>query len=162
MQRDNEASYVEIMKDSLVKKIAVLEKISGQNKIQQELAKAEEFDYDVFGKTLEEKDKLIDEINRLDSGFQSIFDRVKEILESGREKYADDIKEMQRLISVITDKSADVMAEEKRNREAIMNRKDSLKKEVGVARATNKVAANYYKTMSKLNVLDSQFIDAKK
>ena len=54
------------------------------------------------------------------------------------------------------------MVEEKRNKEAIMNRKDSLKKEVGMARTTNKVAANYYKTMSKLNVLDSQFIDAKK
>ena len=34
------------------------------------------------------------------------------------------------------------MAEEKRNKEAIMNRKDSLKKEVGMARTTNKVAAN--------------------
>lgn len=162
MQRDNEASYIEIMKDSLEKKIAVLNKISEQNKIQQELARAEEFDYDIFGKTLDEKEKLIDEINQLDSGFQSVFDRIKQILESNRENYAGDIKEMQRLIAVITDKSADVMAEEKRNKEAIMNRKDSLKKEVGVARTTNKVAANYYKTMSKLNVLDSQFIDAKK
>ena len=147
MQRDNEASYIEIMKDSLVKKIAVLNKISEQNKIQQGLTQAEEFDYDIFEKTLDEKEKLIDEINRLDSGFQSVFD---------------DIKEMQKLIAIITDKSANIMAEEKRNKEAIMNRKDSLKKEVGMARTTNKVAANYYKTMSKLNVLDSQFIDAKK
>ena len=161
MQRDNEASYIEIMKDSLVKKIAVLNKISEQNKIQQGLTQAEEFDYDIFEKTLDEKEKLIDEINRLDSGFQSVFDRIKEILESGRENYADDIKEMQKLIAIITDKSANIMAEEKRNKEAIMN-KDSLKKEVGMARTTNKVAANYYKTMSKLNVLDSQFIDAKK
>ena len=162
MQKDNEASYIEIMKNSLIKKAAVLEKISEQNKIQQELTKAEEFDYDTFDKTLAEKDKLIEEINQLDSGFQSLFDRIKEIMESNKEAYADDIKEMQRLVAVITDKSANVMAEEKRNREAIMNRKDSLKKEVGMARATNKVAANYYKTMSKLNVLDSQFIDAKK
>ena len=69
---------------------------------------------------------------------------------------------MQKLIAIITDKSANIMVEEKRNKEAIMNRKDRLKKEVGMARTTNKVAANYYKTMSKLNVLDSQFIDAKK
>ena len=162
MQRDNEASYIEIMKDSLVKKIAVLNKISEQNKIQQGLTQTEEFDYDIFEKTLEEKEKLIDEIDRLDSGFQSVFDRIKEILESGRENYADDIKQMQKLIAIITDKSANIMVEEKRNKEAIMNRKDSLKKEVGMARTTNKVAANYYKTMSKLNVLDSQFIDAKK
>lgn len=162
MQENNEASYIKIMKDSLIKKVAVLEKISEQNKIQQELTKAEEFDYDIFSKTLEEKDKLIEEINQLDSGFQSLFDRIKEIMESNKEVYAADIKEMQKLVALITDKSADIMAEEKRNREAIMNRKDSLKKEVGVARATNKAAANYYKTMSKLNVLDSQFIDAKK
>lgn len=162
MQKNKDSSYIEILKDSLVKKINILERISEQNKVQAELARAETFDYDIFEKTLEEKDALINEINKLDSGFQSVYDRIKEALESDKQVYADEIKEMQRLVSVITDKSMDIMAEERRNRDAIMSRKDSLKKEIGMARTTNKVAANYYKTMSKLNVLDSQFIDAKK
>lgn len=150
------------MTDSLRKKTEVLDKISEQNKIQMELAKSEEFDYDIFGKTLEEKEKLIQEINRLDSGFQSLYERVKVILESDKAAYTDEIREMQRLISKITDKSMDIMAEEERNKEFILKRKDTTKREITMARTTNKVASRYYKTMTKLNVLDSQFIDAKK
>ena len=72
------------------------------------------------------------------------------------------VKQLQVLVKEITDKSMDIMAQEKRNKEAILNRKDSLKKEVAMARSTNKAAANYYRTMSKMNVIDSQFIDKKK
>ena len=162
MQNNNDSSYIHIMTDSLRKKTEVLDKISEQNKIQMELAKSEEFDYDIFGKTLEEKEKLIQEINHLDSGFQSLYERVKVILESDKAAYTDEIREMQRLISKITDKSMDIMAEEERNKEFILKRKDTTKKEITMARTTNKVASSYYKTMTKLNVLDSQFIDAKK
>lgn len=162
MQENNHENYIAILKDSLKKKINVLDKISGQNEIQRKLALSEDFDYDVFAETLEEKEHLIDEINRLDAGFQTVYDRIKGILETNRDKYTDEIKELQKMISEITEKSMDIMAVENRNKEMIMRRKDSTKKEITMARSTNKVAANYYKTMSKLNVLDSQFIDAKK
>lgn len=162
MQKDNDSSYIEILRDSLLKKRTILEKISEQNKIQSDLAKAEKFDYDTFEGTLEVKESLIKEINELDSGFQTVYNRVKSSLETDREIYADVIAEIKQLISAIMDKSMDIMAEELRNKETIMNRKDNLKKEVTMARTTNKIASNYYKTMSKLNVLDSQFIDAKK
>lgn len=162
MQKDNDSSYIEILRDSLLKKRTILEKISEQNKIQSDLAKAEKFDYDTFEVTLEVKESLIKEINELDSGFQTVYNRVKSTLETDREIYADVIAEIKQLISAIMDKSMDIMAEELRNKETIMNRKDNLKKEVTMARTTNKIASNYYKTMSKLNVLDSQFIDAKK
>lgn len=161
MQRDNK-NYLEILRDSLIKKVSILDKISEQNEIQLKLAKQETFDYDRFGQTLDEKDQLIAELNRLDDGFQSVYDRIKEVLTSEPERYREEIRQMQTLISKITEKSMDVMAEEKRNRDVIMNRKDNLKKEIGMARASNKVAAGYYKTMSKINVMDSQFIDAKK
>ena len=160
MQRDNSSSYIEILKESLKKKISVLDQIAEQNRIQAELAKATEFDYDVFSKTLEAKEALIKQINALDAGFQSVFDRIKEALQQSEHK--EEIKQLQALVKEITDKSMDIMAQEKRNKEAILNRKDSLKKEVAMARSTNKAAANYYRTMSKMNVTDSQFIDKKK
>ena len=138
MQRDNSSSYIEILKESLKKKISVLDQIAEQNRIQAELAKATEFDYDVFSKTLEAKEAL------------------------QQSEHKEEIKQLQALVKEITDKSMDIMAQEKRNKEAILNRKDSLKKEVAMARSTNKAAANYYRTMSKMNVIDSQFIDKKK
>ena len=122
MQRDNSSSYIEILKESLKKKISVLDQIAEQNRIQEELAKAADFDYDVFSKTLEAKEALIKQINALDAGFQSVFDRIKEALQQSEHK--EEIKQL--------------------------------------ARSTNKAAANYYRTMSKMNVIDSQFIDKKK
>jgi hypothetical protein len=162
LQNKNNTNYIEILKNSLLKKKAVLDKISEQNKMQADIAKAEKFDYDAFGRTLDEKDKLIAEINTLDDGFQSVYDRVKEELTLHKETYAVEITELKQLVTAITDKSMDVEAEEKRNRELIMNRKITIKKEIGMARTTNRTAANYYKTMSKLNVVDAQFLDAKK
>ena len=103
---------------------------------------------------------MIKQINALDAGFQSVFDRIKEALQTSEHK--EEIKQLQVLVKEITDKSMDIMAQEKRNKEAILNRKDSLKKEVAMARSTNKAAANYYRTMSKMNVIDSQFIDKQK
>ena len=86
MQRDNSSSYIEILKESLKKKISVLDQIAEQNRIQEELAKAADFDYDVFSKTLEAKEALIKQINALDAGFQSVFDRIKEALQQSEQK----------------------------------------------------------------------------
>lgn len=162
MQNNGKDTYITILKQSLLKKIQVLDAISAQNQIQADLAKAPEFDYDVFGKTLEEKEKLINQLQSLDAGFQSVYNRIKEFFEQNKAVYVTEIQELKELISIITEKSMNIMAEEKRNQQVILNRKDSLKKEVQMKRATNKAAANYYKSMSKLGALDSQFIDKKK
>lgn len=162
MQNNGKETYITILKQSLTKKIEVLDAISAQNQIQADLAKAPEFDYDVFGQTLEEKEKLINQMQSLDAGFQSVYQRIKGFFEQHKAEYKTEIQELKALIGTITDKSVQIMAEEKRNQQAILNRKDSLKKEVQMKRATNKAAANYYKSMSKLTVLDSQFIDKKK
>ena len=148
MQRDNSSSYIEILKESLKKKISVLDQIAEQNRIQAELAKATEFDYDVFSKTLEAKEALIKQINALDAGFQSVFDRIKEALQQSEHK--EEIKQLQALVKEITDKSMDIMAQEKRNKEAILNRKDSLKKEVAMARSTNEAAVRMISELAKL------------
>lgn len=160
--QNNSSSYIEILKQSLIKKLQVLDKIEEQNKIQENLAKAEKFDYDAFEQTLVAKEQFIKQLDSMDAGFQSVFDRLKETIVEHRQEYAADIRDMKQLIARITDKSMDIMTQEKRNKELILNRKEHLKKEVKTARTSNKVAANYYKMMSNLNVVDSQFIDRKK
>lgn len=160
MQRNS--NYITILKESLKKKITILDRISEQNQIQADIAKEKEFDYDVFQKTLDEKEVCIKELNALDAGFQSVYDRMKDFFAENKALYASEIKELQGLITIITEKSMNIMAEENRNKEAIMNRKVSMKKEISMARNTNKVAANYHRTMTKLSVMDSQFIDMKK
>ena len=98
MQNNGNDAYITILKQSLVKKIEVLDAISAQNHIQADLAKAEEFDYDVFGQTLEEKEKLINQIQSLDAGFQSVYQRIREFFEQHKAEYKTEIQELKTLI----------------------------------------------------------------
>ena len=86
-----ERNYIEILKNSMDRKEQVLEKILLANEEQKQVALEPKFDYDKFDQIYEEKGKLISELNLLDSGFQSIYDRVSETLANGREQYKDDI-----------------------------------------------------------------------
>lgn len=155
-------NYIAILKSSLDKKINILEKISMQNEEQRKLAIADKFDLDMFDEIYEEKGKLIGELNLLDSGFQSVFDRVKDTLENNREEYRDDIATLQRQVKRITELSMEIQAQETRNKELMEHSTSSMKQDVKTARATNKAAIDYYHNMAKLNVIDPQFLDQKK
>lgn len=154
--------FVDMMLRSLQKKNQVLDAIIQQNDMQSRIVNQEELNLDSFGVSVEEKQKLIDELNKLDDGFQMIFDKLKEELSKDRALYADQIKQMQELIKIITDKSVKIQAQEEKNKECIMAHFAKMRKEVKVAKTSMDVAANYYKNMSKTAVVDSQFMDKKK
>ena len=90
------SASLDMLEESLQKKIAILEKIEEQNDKQRDvLSVPEEVDEEAFDATVEAKGRLIDEINSLDDGFQSLFDRVKEEIGDHKDQYADQIKRMQ-------------------------------------------------------------------
>lgn len=153
--------YVDIMLQSLKKKEQVLKEIIDQNYRQREIledinGKAEDFDA-----TVEEKAKLIEQLEQLDSGFQKLFDRMKEELEGNRETYADQIREMKQYIRSVTDKSIEIQAQEARNKDLMTSKFASVKKQVKAMRKSSTAVNEYYKTMSKLNYVDPQFMDGK-
>ena len=72
------ASYIEMMIDSLNKKIAVLEEIDKLNNEQKVLfEQGENMDESAYDISIERKSDLIDELLRLDDGFVSLFENVK-------------------------------------------------------------------------------------
>ena len=111
---------------------------------------------------MEEKSNLVDQLNQLDEGFQQVYDRIKPILQLQKESYKDEILSMKRLITEITERSTTVQTQEYRNRELAVKRFAAVKGNIRHARASNKVASQYYKSMAKLNTIDSQFMDKKK
>lgn len=157
-----EEQYVNMMLDSLKKKDEVLEEIIRINKVQTELASKEELDMDVFAETVEEKQKYIDIINELDDGFQMLYDKVKEELNLRKARYTAEIRKMQEYIKLLSEKSILIQAQEEKNRLSIQAHFSKMKKEVKVAKQSMKVASDYYKSMSKTTVIDSQFMDRKK
>lgn len=158
---NKESNYMEMMLDSLDKKISVLTKISTVNKSQKELAKQDNFDVDEFDKTVEEKGIYIDELQKLDDGFQTLFDRIKEPLTNNPKDYSEYVTKMQDRIRTITELSATVEAEEKRIHGMMQIQFGKLKVAIKESKKNSKLVSNYYKSMSKLDY-EPQFMDKKK
>jgi len=157
-----ESTYVDIMIQSLNKKIQVLEEIKKINLLQKALLEDDEADADEFDKTVEQKATLIEQMNQLDSGFDKLFDRVKEALATNKEAYGDRIKEMQNLIRLITDLSMELQAQESRNKDLMTRKFVSIRERAKIVRTNQKAANQYYQNMMQLNVIEPQFMDNKK
>ncbi|MCI8299975.1 MAG: flagellar protein FliT [Lachnospiraceae bacterium] len=154
--------YITVLIQSLEKKKAILDILLDKNKEQGVLLTDEGSDPDRLEENIQEKNDLINQLNKLDDGFQQIYDRVKPVLQQQKESYKEEIRVMKQLITEITDRSATIQAQEQRNHNFAVKRFSEVKGNIRKARASNQVASQYYKSMSKLNVIDSQFMDKKK
>lgn len=97
-------NYLQVLEESLHKKMGVLEKIEEANQRQEEILKQEPVPEEAFDKTIEEKGAFIDELNKLDEGFENLYENIREQLTSGREKYKVQIASIQKLITRVTEK----------------------------------------------------------
>lgn len=153
--------YIDIMLQSLEKKEVVLDRIIEANVRQEAVLKAPEGDPEEFDETVETKGTLIEQLEQLDSGFQKLFDNMKEELDGQRENYTKQIEQMQIHIRSITDKSVQIQAQEARNKELMTQKFARIKEMAKQTRASSNMVNQYYKNMSKLNVVDPQFLDDK-
>lgn len=154
-------NYLQIMLESLMIKISILEKLIVFNDEQEKIALADRFDDEAFMSNVDKKGALIDELDKLDEGFNALFNRLKEQLQDNREKYSAEIADMQQQIRRITELSATVEAKEYRNRSLIQSRFQTMRKEVQTAKRSSQMASTYYKSMNKLNY-EPHFMDKKK
>ena len=124
-------TYITALIESLEKKIDILKEISLKNEEQLSIAKSDSFAYDKFDKNTEEKGILIYKLEKLDDGFELIYEKVKDELNLNRDAHKDEIRRMQELITKITELSTKIQAEEARNKKAMetafKNEKDRLK-----------------------------------
>lgn len=154
-------SYIDMMIDSLNKKIVLLEKISEYNDMQKQAVNADVFDADDFDGLVEEKNKIILEINKLDDGFETVYDRIKEELQQNKAAYADEIQVMQECIGRIVGLTSSIEAEEKRIRAEVEKQFSKLKQNIKETRKNSAAVSSYYKSMAKVDT-EPQFMDRKK
>lgn len=155
-------NYLTLLEESLRRKLQVMEEIQKYNLRQQELFGSGEADLDKFDEYVAEKGALIDRLTALDSGFEKLYAKVAEELQGNQERYAEQIRTLQGLVTQVTDKSVDIQAQEARNKKLI---EDFFRKErdgIKMGRKSTKAAIGYYKTMSKSAVVAPQFMDSKK
>ena len=153
--------YLDMLVDCLDKKNQILEKMVILNKKQTELIQNEDFSLSEFDKCVEEKGILIENILKLDSGFETLYNKVGKTVADNPTAYKEQLAKMQTLITAVTEKSVSIQAEEERNKALIENRFNREKSRIKSGRSQSKVALDYYNNMNKLNHVDSQFWDKK-
>lgn len=163
-------NYLDVLEESLLKKIKVLDKISDYNVKQEQLFKTigngqdavSNPDFEQFDKYVQEKDELIQELTKLDNGFETLYNRIAEQLKQNRSQYSEKIKKLQELIGQITEKSVRIQAQEARNKELVEKYFKDVRSGIKQGRRSSKAAYDYYKNMNRTNVIPPQFMDTKK
>lgn len=155
-------NYLKILEDSLLKKLAVLDEIIEYNDKQEMLLKSDEVSMEELDANMEQKDTLIQKLMKLDEGFESLYDKIREQLLNNKDLYKEQIKILQKLIATVTDKSVSVQAQEARNKKLIESYFAKEKIQIKQGRVASKVAYGYYKNMSNTNVVPPQIMDQKK
>lgn len=158
----DDRNYVDMMIQSLQKKVKILEMLIELNRKQRVLILDSEVGPDEVEENMQHKANLIEELNALDSGFEKLFERVKQEMEFHKAEYTDEILSMQTLIRDITDKSTTVQSQEARNYEEMVKKFSSVRKQVKGVRNSQRVIKNYYNNMMRKGYSDAQFLDNKK
>ncbi len=155
-------NYLQIMTESLEKKLEVLDQVYEVNKRQLEASMKRPFDPEAYDAIMDEKGELIDELNRLDDGFTSTYELVRETVQSEPDKYREKILRMQELVREAVDKGVSIEAQEQRNKASMEAALTSKRQELKVRKVTANAATKYYSAVSKLNNVDPQLMDSKK
>lgn len=155
-------NYLVILEESLRRKLQVLEDIQAYNMRQQEIFQADNVDLDQFDGYVDEKGALIERLNSLDNGFERLYANVAEELSGNREKYADQIRRLQELVSKVTEAGVQVQAQEARNKKLIEDYFRKQREGIRDGRKSSRAAYDYYKNMSKSSVVMPQIMDQKK
>lgn len=155
-------NYVDIMIDSLTKKEKLLKQIVDYNEAQQTIVTAPEFKEEAFEKNVADKGEVVEKILRLDEGFNSVFNRIKEELQNNKKKYAKDIERLKTLVASVTELGVRIQAQELRNKQLVEKRFAQMRRELSQAKRTTSTANAYYKNVNNLNQYESHFLDQKK
>ena len=156
------SASLDLLEESLKKKIDIMKFIELENEKQEDLLKNfDEVDDAEFDAILDTKGDYIEQLITLEDGFQSLFDKVKEEVGSHKDQYTEQIKRMQDMIQEITRLSASTEAIERRNKKLAEKYFSHVRQKMNYSKQTSAAAFNYYQTMNNFKNIPPQFIDDK-
>lgn len=156
-----EKQYIDMMLESLQKKEKVLTSLLTKSEEQKVVLSAEEVDWDVFDQLTTDKGELIDELLKLDEGFETLFERIKEPLTQKKDFYKTEIGFMQATIRSLTENSAKLETLEQRNKKLVETKMAESRQNIKQSKLGSQAAMQYYQRMNRINTLDPQLMDKK-
>ena len=154
--------YIAVLVQSLDRKAELLDLIISKNKEQRIFFLDEDTEPEKLEKNISEKAELVQRLEKLDEGFEQVYERVRTELSADPEAYREEILHMQNAIKMITEKIATVQTQEIRNKELAKKRFTQIHGKIRQVRTSSKVASQYYKSMANLHVTEPGFMDKKK
>ena len=156
MEKHMTTNYLQMMIDSLNKKKKILTRIVELNEEQDAILSEPVLDDEAFDSNMKAKGDCIDGLDKLDEGFQSLFNRVRDELEVNKAMYTAEIAS----ITEVTELGTKIEVQEARNKvkvEAMFRRERQEHKE---AKRSASMAKSYYQSMSRVSD-EPQFMDTK-
>lgn len=150
-----------ILSESLDKKLQILKEIQEYNAKQEQCFLSDTINLEDFDEAIEEKGRLIENLGKLDEGFEATYSRLAEELKDNREKYRAEIAELQEKIRQVTALGVSIQAQEKRNKALVEQFFAKGREKIRQERKNSKAAYNYYKSMSGGSVSSSRFMDSR-
>lgn len=158
----NNQTYIKILQDTLVKKNQILDELLLLTVQQEMILDNSIMDYDKFEICISHKEILINQINDLDDGFETLYERVRVGVPDLNEDSKSLIMDMQNFIKDIMIKSTKLQALEHKNKLKFDLFLTSQKREIRTMKMNNKTSTSYYGNMSGQNLNNSFFFDKKK
>lgn len=155
-------NYIQILVESLEKKVNILNQLMELNRQQEAVLMAEEFDGDAFEETIDKKSVLITDLTFIDNGFEAIYNRIKEELISHKEQHKGEIARLQELIRQVTELGMSLQASEQRNDQRLRSRFRGERQKVRQSKATVKAVTGYYQNMAGAAFAGGNILDQKK
>ncbi len=155
-------SYLQILQDSLVQKLEILNKIEARSLEQSAMFKSQDVTLQAIDENMDAKAVLIEELESLDNGFERLYEKLREELIAHKDEYKEAIREIQKLITQVTEKSATIQAIEARNKAEVEMVFRKEKRELQSKRTAMSITTDYYQNMNRVKNVSPQFLDKKK
>ncbi|MCI8358434.1 MAG: flagellar protein FliT [Lachnospiraceae bacterium] len=155
-------NIAQILLQSLNKKNQILDDIIRENEQQEQILKQDTLDMDALEASLDRIGEFVEMLERLDDGFEALYDKVRTEVVGNKAGYRTEIAQMQNYIQQITDKVVKINAARMRNQMRADSQFKKQAQEIKNAMSKTKVSQNYYNSMNKLNYVAPQFYDNKK
>lgn len=154
--------YLETLGVSLEQKEKVLQELTALTEQQGRVLTVDPLDMDAFEELLRKKQKQIDQLQKLDAGFEQIYQRVREELQGHPGQYKEVVLGLQAQISRLTDMGVLLEVQERRNKEQLENVLAVSRSRIRNYKVSNQAASQYYKNMANRHQGESYFVDKKK
>lgn len=151
-----------ILIEALVKKEELLIAILADSKKQLEIVSKSNLDTESFDELVDHKANLLLSMEKVDEGFDMVYNKIKNKLLENRESYKLEICQLQNLIRETMDTGAEIHRTETDVKRLLTSVLNSSRKHLQKEKAESKAVFHYYKQANQMNFVDPAFMDQKK